>query len=136
MKKLMLFLIVVIVFVVVQWSRIQPVAHDGLSGSYLGVGQDFGFDLRVDNHKGEIEWFLDVKKPDVIINSIQDQVKIQLVLETGDLITLLSTEDENVIYAMVDHDTLSQTVNSMPVLVRISYNEMEEEIPLNIVAIK
>lgn len=136
MKKIVLFLIIVILFVVVQWSRIKPVTHDGLSGSYLGVGQDFALDLRVDNYKGEIEWFLDVKKTDIIINFIQDQVNIELILESGEIITLLKIEEEHRTTVMIDHSTLSQTLESMPVRVKITYNELEEEIELNVIAQK
>jgi len=134
MKKIIVSLIFVVAIVGFMFLRNISIEQDNLSGTYLGVGEDFAIELRVNNIDQKVEWFLDVKDSKIVKDFLTDSIEIDVYLESG--ISLSLTDEENVITMFGDRGESSILINSLPKEVRIMYNNTEELIALDLIESK
>ncbi len=134
MKKILVSIIFVVAFVGFLFLRNISIEQDNLSGTYLGVGEDFAIELRVNNVDQKVEWFLDVKDSKIVKDFLTDSIEIDVYLESG--ISLSLMDEENVITMFGDRGESSILINSLPKEVRIMYNNTEELIALDLIESK
>ena len=134
MKKIIVSLIFVVAIVGFMFLRNISIEQDNLSGTYLGVGEDFAIELRVNNIDQKVEWFLDVKDSKIVKDFLTDSIEIDVYLESG--ISLSLMDEENVITMFGDRGESSILINSLPKEVRIMYNNTEELIALDLIESK
>jgi len=134
MKKILVSIIFVVAFVGFLFLRNISIEQDNLSGTYLGVGEDFAIELRVNNVDQKVEWFLDVKDSKIVKDFLTDSIEIDVYLESG--ISLSLTDEENVITMFGDRGESSILIESLPKEVRIIYNNTEELIALDLIESK
>ena len=134
MKKILVSIIFVVAFVGFLFLRNISIEQDNLSGTYLGVGEDFAIELRVNNVDQKVEWFLDVKDSKIVKDFLTDSIEIDVYLESG--ISLSLTDEENVITMFGDRGESSILIDSLPKEVRIMYNNTEELIALDLIESK
>jgi len=134
MKKIIVSLIFVVAFVGFLFLRNISIEQDNLSGTYLGVGEDFAIELRVNNVDQKVEWFLDVKNSKIVKDFLTDSIEIDVYLESG--ISLSLMDEENVITMFGDRGESSILIDSLPKEVRIIYNNTEELIALDLIESK
>jgi len=134
MKKIIVSLIFVVAIVGFMFLRNISIKQDNLSGTYLGVGEDFAIELRVNNIDQKVEWFLDVKDSKIVKDFLTDSIEIDVYLESG--ISLSLMDEENVITMFGDRGESSILIDSLPKEVRIIYNNTEELIALDLIESK
>ena len=134
MKKILVSIIFVVAFVGFLFLRNISIEQDNLSGTYLGVGEDFAIELRVNNVDQKVEWFLDVKDSKIVKDFLTDSIEIDVYLESG--ISLSLMDEENVITMFGDRGESSILIESLPKEVRIIYNNTEELIALDLIESK
>jgi len=134
MKKILVSIIFVVAFVGFLFLRNISIEQDNLSGTYLGVGEDFAIELRVNNVDQKVEWFLDVKDSKIVKDFLTDSIEIDVYLESG--ISLSLMDEENVITMFGDRGESSILIDSLPKEVRIIYNNTEELIALDLIESK
>ena len=134
MKKIIVSLIFVVAIVGFMFLRNISIEQDNLSGTYLGVGEDFAIELRVNNIDQKVEWFLDVKDSKIVKDFLTDSIEIDVYLESG--ISLSLTDEENVITMFGDRGESSILIDSLPKEVRVIYNNTEELITIDLIESK
>ena len=124
MKKLILSLVIIIVFIFI-WNRVTIGNRNKFEGTYIGSSENISIDLRVSENEMEAEWYLDIKDTNNSGSIDIDSLKMDLILQSGKTISL--TEDK---LFRRNRGISDVEVDSMPSKINVIYNGHEELIKL------